>query len=172
MSKKTKVIVRRSTKGDGPENGFAEESTMTEREQIPETASAPEDVGQTQKTMSTEGAGEAVLDRSEVTTQPSQTWAPVSGFNLENANRNHQYFIRSMLVFADCCLQRTPEGIFDVLGRNFDSPGFMAWWLNRIGKGHFVSLVKGKDMVDAVRKVAHELHRELKHEIGRPVPRW
>jgi len=46
------------------------------------------------------------------------------------------------------------------------------WWLRRIGKGHVADTLKGKDIVDACRKAAHMLDRQLKREIGQPVPRW
>ena len=42
----------------------------------------------------------------------------------------------------------------------------------RIGYGDKTKLLKGKDIVDAIRKVAHLLYRDLKKEIGRPVARF
>jgi hypothetical protein len=85
--------------------------------------------------------------------------------------RIQQYWISTMLIFADCAVQKNPDGIFDVLARNFDSPGALSWWLQRIGHGDMAKYTKGKDIVDAIRKVAHELYRDLR-DIGRPVARW
>jgi len=93
-------------------------------------------------------------------------------FNLEGVGRSQEYYIRSMLVLADCCVQGSPDRVFDVLARNFDSTGAMEWWLHRIGLGHKARFVKGKDLVDAVRKLSFELFKDLRKEIGRPVARW
>ena len=86
-------------------------------------------------------------------------------------SRIQQYWISIMLVFADCAVQNNPDGVFDVLARNFDSPGTLSWWLHRIGHGDIAKYTKGKDIVDAIRKVAYELYRDLR-EIGKPVARW
>lgn len=85
---------------------------------------------------------------------------------------SHQYSVRCALVLCDCSVQKTPEAIFDVLGRNFNDTGALMWWLRRIGKGHLAELLKGKDVVDAVRKAVHALSRELREQIGKPVARW
>ena len=87
-------------------------------------------------------------------------------------SRTQRYWIGTMLIFADCAVQKSAEGIFDVLARNFEDTGALSWWLWRIGYGDKTKLLKGKDIVDAIRKIAHELHRDLKKEIGRPVARF
>ncbi len=76
-----------------------------------------------------------------------------------------------MLVFADCAVQKNPDGVFDVLARNFESTGALSWWLHRIGHGDKTIYVKGRDLVEYFRKISHELYRELR-EIGKPVARW
>ena len=81
------------------------------------------------------------------------------------------YSILSMMVFADCAVQKDPYGIFDVLARNFVDNGFLSWWLNRIGHGDKTKYAKGRDIVDYIRKIAHELYRELK-EVGKPIARF
>jgi hypothetical protein len=96
----------------------------------------------------------------------------IAGFDLSGMSLSQQYAIRNAVVLCDCSVQKTPELISDVLGRNFADTGALMWWLRRIGKGHLGESLKGKDIVDAVRKAAHGLSRELKEEIGRPVPRW
>jgi hypothetical protein len=97
---------------------------------------------------------------------------PISGFDLDGVSLNQQYTVRRMVILCDCCVQKSPEEIFDVLARNFNDTGDLVWWLRKIGKGHLSDLVKGKDIVDAIRKTAHELYQELKKEIGRPIARW
>ena len=87
-------------------------------------------------------------------------------------SRTQRYWIGTMLIFADCAVQKSAEGIFDVLARNFEDTGALSWWLWRIGYGDKTKLLKGKDIVDAIRKVAHLLYRDLKKEIGRPVVRF
>lgn len=172
MSKKSKLTGRQVTKSDASGSRIAECRDMPEADQTGKVQPT-EVAGENQDAALSQDCEAALaIPMQEGTAAPFQKWPSVSGFNLENASRNQQHFIRAMLIFADCCLQRTPEGIFDVLGRNFDSSGFMAWWLNRIGKGHIVGVLKGKDIIDAIRKVAYELYRELKGEIGRPVARW
>jgi len=84
--------------------------------------------------------------------------------------RIQQYWISTMLIFADCAVQKSPDGVFDVLARNFETTGALSWWLHRIGHAEIAKHTKGKDIVDAIRKVAHELYRELRY-IGKPVAR-
>ena len=86
--------------------------------------------------------------------------------------RIQRYWIGSMLVFADCSVQDSPDGVFHVLARNFKHTGALSWWLWKIGHGEMTRYVKGKDIVDAIRKIAHELHRILKSEVGKPVARF
>ncbi len=97
---------------------------------------------------------------------------PIPGFHLEDVSRNQQYAIRNTLMFADCCVHTSAEGVFDVLARNIDSTGGLIWWLWRIGKRSLAARVKGKDLVDALRVAAYTLHKELKAEIGLKLPRW
>lgn len=85
--------------------------------------------------------------------------------------RLQQYWISTMLIFADCAVQKSPEGVFDVLARNFEHTGALSYWLWRIGHGDKVQYVKRKDIVDAIRKVSAELHRDLSREVGRLVAR-
>jgi hypothetical protein len=49
-------------------------------------------------------------------------------------SRIQRYWIGTMLVFADCALQKDPEGVFDVLARNFEHTNALSWWLWRIGQ--------------------------------------
>jgi hypothetical protein len=86
-------------------------------------------------------------------------------------SRNQKYWIATLLIFADCSVQSGPDGIFDVLARNFGDPGQVSWWLWRIGHQDKAKYLKGKDIVDGIRKVAAELHKDLIQEIGRPVVR-
>lgn len=86
-------------------------------------------------------------------------------------SRNQKYWIATMLIFADCTVQRSPDGIFDVLARNFGDPGQVSWWLWRIGHQDKAKYLKGKDIVDGIRKVAAELYKALCLEIGKPVAR-
>ena len=98
-----------------------------------------------------------------VSEEPKTSSAPQIG-------RIQQYWIFTMLVFADCAVQKDPDEVFDVLARNFDTPGALSWWLYRIGHGDMAKYVKGRDLVEYFRKVAHELHRDLKG-MGKPVAR-
>ncbi len=82
------------------------------------------------------------------------------------------YWIATMKIFADCAVQNTQEGIFDVLGRNFESSGELSWWLWRIGHADKCKYTKRKDIVDAIRKVSAELHKDLRRDVGRQVCRW
>jgi hypothetical protein len=87
-------------------------------------------------------------------------------------SRIQRYWIGTMLVFADCALQKDPEGVFDVLARNFEHTGALSWFLWKIGHGEMTRFVRGKDLIEAIRKIAHELYRYLKTEVGRPVARF
>jgi len=77
-----------------------------------------------------------------------------------------------MLVFADCTIQTSVEGINDVLARNFDSTGSLIWWLHRVGKGTLVARLKGKDIIDAARITSYALYQQLRSEVGVKLPRW
>lgn len=87
-------------------------------------------------------------------------------------SRLQDYAIKNLLVFADCAVQTDWWGVFDVLARNFDNSGFLSYWLNKVGYGHLTPYSKGKDLVDYIRKVAHEIHRDIKASIGKPIARW
>ena len=108
---------------------------------------------------------EQIAEESPIAVQPEPQPAPKMG-------RIQKYWIGTMLIFADCAVQDSPEAIFDVLARNFEDTGALSWWMWRIGYGDKTKLLKGKDIVDAIRKVAHLLYRDLKKEIGRPVVRF
>ena len=86
-------------------------------------------------------------------------------------SRMQDYRIRDMLVFADAAVAKDPDGVFDVLARNFDTPGGVSWWLQRVGHAEKAQYAKGRDLVEYIRKVSHELHRDLK-DIGKPKARW
>jgi hypothetical protein len=111
-------------------------------------------------------------DKPQNSAPSAPTLPPIDGFDLSGMSQNQQYAIRNALVLCDCCVLATPERIFDVLGRNFGDTGSLMWWLRRIGKGPLAETLKGKDIVDAVRRAAHVLARELKEQIGKPVARW
>jgi hypothetical protein len=82
------------------------------------------------------------------------------------------YCISTMKIFADCAVQTNEQGVFDVLGRNFETSGELSWWLWRIGHADKCKYTKRKDIVDAIRKVSAELHRDLRRDVGRRVCRW
>ncbi len=109
------------------------------------------------------------LDMTKAQTPP---WPQIPGFDLDNISLQQQHTIRRMVILCDCSVQRSPEGVFDVLARNFPDVGELRWWLIKIGKPHLAELIKRKDLVDAVRKAAHELHKELESVIGKPLARW
>jgi hypothetical protein len=96
----------------------------------------------------------------------------IPGFNLDGVSRNQQYAIRNLIVFADCAVQKDESGVFDTLARNFDSNGFLSYFLSKSGYGHLTPYGKGRDLIDYIRKVAHEIHRDMKKSIGKPIPRW
>jgi len=68
-------------------------------------------------------------------------------------------------------VQKSWEGVYDVLGRNFLDSGGLAWWLRRIGLSE-LSNHKRKDYFDYIRVVANRLHNILRAEAGRSVPRF
>lgn len=116
------------------------------------------------------------LARSIPASEPGSEENPSQGSatdpSTSHVSRVQDYAIRNLLVFADCCVQTSPDGIFDVLARNFDNLGALGWWLQRVGKGNLIPLTKGKDLIDALRIVAHALYRQIRVEIGKPIPRW
>ncbi len=115
---------------------------------------------------------EAARDADRPDEDKSRSHSPVTNApDQPMTSRMHDYWIRTMLVFADAAVAKDPDGVFDVLARNFDSAGNLSWWLHRVGHGDKAQYAKGRDLVEYIRKVAHELHRDLK-EIGKPVARW
>lgn len=82
-----------------------------------------------------------------------------------------KYNIASILTFADCAVQKSPDGIFDVLARNFIDNGMLSFWLNKVNYGPLTAYSKGHDLVDYIRKVSHELFKAMK-DIDKPVARW
>jgi len=89
----------------------------------------------------------------------------------QQIGRIQEYWIATMKIYADCAVQADQEGVFDVLARNFETPGALSWWLWRIGHADNCQYTKRKDIVDAIRKVAALLHKELRRDVGRPVAR-
>jgi hypothetical protein len=173
MLKKPKFVIRRAAK-----------STAEERTVDPEPTTRETDEAAPSEPLTPVGnqASDAIpADEQDHPTQSDPSTdagphppapPPVPGFTLEGASTGHQYAIRSLVTLCDCCVQKSPDGIFDVLGRNFVDTGGLMWWLRKVGKPHVAEQIKGKDVVDAVRKAAHLLFPELKAEIGRPVARW
>ena len=86
--------------------------------------------------------------------------------------RIQAYWISIMRVYADCAVQTNEQGVFDVLGRNFETSGELSWWLWRIGHHDKCKYTKRKDIVDAIRKVSAELYKDLSRDVGRRVSRW
>ena len=74
-------------------------------------------------------------------------------------------------ILADAAVQQDPSGVYDVLARNFVDSGTLSWWLHRIGHGDMTGLGRRKDIFDYLRLVSNALHRQLKHDLGRPVAR-
>ena len=100
------------------------------------------------------------------------TEIPLTPQPAQQLGRNQKMWIDTMMVFADCAVQKSPDGIFDVLARNFQDTGGLNWWLWRIGKGELTEHLKGKDIVDAIRKLSFVLFKSLKLEINRSLPRF
>jgi len=181
MLRKPKFVIRRAEKSTSGEKNATPEVLVKETEEVPikggEEVATPEPTTQISNAVSdTIAAGEQGPqiqgDQTKDASPRPPSPPPVPGFTLEGAGLSHQYAIRSVVTLCDCCVQKSPEGVFDVLGRNFVDTGGLMWWLRRVGKPHVAEQIKGKEVVDAVRKAAHLLFRELKQEIGRPVARW
>ena len=82
-----------------------------------------------------------------------------------------KYTLLSIQTFADCVVQQSPDGIFDVLARNFGDNGALSFWLHKVGHGHLTTYAKGHDIVDYIRKTSHELFKAMK-DVGKPIARW
>lgn len=177
VSEKPKVIRRAGKRKSELENTLMEETNM-EREEIHQEEVAQieqqteHDLMVPNPVMAETEEASSPTDEPQNSTPPSPVLPQIDGFDLSGISLVQQYSIRCAVVLCDCCVQATPERIFDVLGRNFADVGILSWWLKRIGKGRLSESLKGKDIVDAVRKAAHMLSRELKEEIGKPVARW
>lgn len=172
MPKKPTIIEKGSARSRGESNGIAQNLSVEEMRETDRPESPTEVVNQDSASQTTpDEAEERPSDPIGGDDPSAPSWPPMPGFELEGANRNQQYAVRSMVILCDCCVQNSPDGVFDVLARNFDTVTALMWWLRKIGKGHLVRRVKGKDVVDAVRNAAHDLNRELKVEIGLPVAR-
>jgi hypothetical protein len=82
-----------------------------------------------------------------------------------------KYTLLSIQTFADCAVQKSPDGIFDVLARNFADNGNLSYFLHKVGMSHLTTYAKGHDIVDYIRKTAHELFKAMK-DVGKPIARW
>jgi hypothetical protein len=175
QSAKPKVI--RRPKNHKPAQENSKEDIVMEREEI-----AQEEVVRTEShetKIDNQVPGNESVDGPQNSqtlpqnpTQPAPALPSIAGFDLSGMSISQQYAIRNAVVLCDCSVQKTPELIFDVLARNFADTGALMWWLRRMGKGHLAESIKGKDVVDAVRKTAHALSRELREQIGKPMVRW
>jgi hypothetical protein len=171
-SAKPKVI-RRAGKRNSESDNIVMEDVSMERDEVGHTEASTENglmapIPQTDTEQETLGVAAEVPN----STPSAPELPPIAGFDLSGMSLNQQYAIRNAVVLCDCSVQNTPERIFDVLGRNFADTGALMWWLRRIGKGHLAEPLRGKDVVDAVRKTAHSLSRELREQIGIPAVRW
>ncbi len=87
-------------------------------------------------------------------------------------SRLQDNFLKSLHVFADCVVQPNASGVFDTLARNFADKPMLNYWLFKVGYGHLSKYIRNKDIVDSIRKVAYELHRDMKKTVGKPIARW
>jgi len=173
MSKNPKVVIRRSGKHVKGTNGSTGKAISMEVIPSQEPSPTPNSFAVAVDTPAPETSEDRFpSEASSTDMNAAGVEKAIPGFDMEGASRNQQYYIRSVVILCDCSVQRNADGIFDVLARNFWGLGILTWWLRRVGKAHLVDQVKGKDLVDAIRKVAHSLHRELSGVIGRPMARW
>lgn len=91
---------------------------------------------------------------------------------IADSGRLQDHCFRNLLVFADCAVQADRCGVFDVLARNFDNHGTLSDWLNKVGYSGMSGYARGRDLIDYIRIVAHEIHEDMKKSIGKPVARW
>jgi len=87
-------------------------------------------------------------------------------------SRLQENALKSLLTYADCVVQEDETGIFDVLARNFEDKGLLNFWLWKVGYGHLSKFGRTKDLVDFIRIISREIHRDMKKTIGKPVARW
>jgi len=102
-------------------------------------------------------------DHPRENTFPEQE-APIS--------RVQEYALRNLRVFADCAVQKDEEGIFHVLGRNFEDKPMLHFWLWKVGYGHLSRFIRNKDLLDSLRILSREIYRDMKETVGKPIPRW
>jgi len=106
------------------------------------------------------------------TAEGEMTPADASPKELPAMSRLQDNFLRNLLVFADCAVQKDESGVFDTLARNFADKAMLNYWLSKTGYGYLSRHTRNKDLVDFIRKVAYELHRDMKKTVGKPVARW
>jgi hypothetical protein len=167
--KKPKVVIRKNRRANGTE---LNPTTQTEDSGNMEMSTASVEEPMASETTTINDAMAATSRDATPSTAIPPALPPLPGFDVSGASRVHEYAVRTMLVFADCAVQSTPEAIFDVLARNFSDTGALIWWLWRVGKRDLAARIKRRDIIDAARIVAHALHKELKSEIGGKLPRW
>ena len=137
MLKKPKFVIRRAAKSTAEEiKPLPEPPTMEGDEAAPSETLTPAGNQVSDAIPADEGdhptQGDPSIDAGPHPPAPP----PVPGFTLEGASTGHQYAIRSLVTLCDCCVQKSPDGIFDVLGRNFVDTGGLMWWLRKVGKPH------------------------------------
>ncbi len=115
---------------------------------------------------------ETVKETAVRTTEGETALADVAPKEKPAMSRLQDNFLRNLLVFADCAVQKDESGVFDTLARNFGDKAMLNYWLSKTGYGHLSEYTQNKDIVDFIRKVAYELHRDLKKTVGQPVARW
>ena len=87
-------------------------------------------------------------------------------------SRGQEYALKNLLTYADCAVQQTEMGVFDVLARNFSDKPLLNFWLWKVGYAHLATLIRNKDLLDSIRILAREIYRDMKQNIGKPVARW
>ena len=80
--------------------------------------------------------------------------------------------LKSLLTYADCAVQKNESGIFDVLARNFEDKPLLNFWLWKVGYSHLSKFGRNRDLVDFIRVISREIHRDMKKTVGKPVARW
>jgi len=58
------------------------------------------------------------------------------------------------------------------LARNFADKPMLNFWLWKVGYAHLSKHGKNKDLVDFIRVLSREIHRDMKETVGKPIPRW
>jgi hypothetical protein len=169
MDKKPKIIIRKAHK----KNGTGELTGTVRSDETGPATEQPAVDSHVQDAITPESPGASSGEHRSNDGHPDPpVLPPIPGFDVSGASRVQDNALRNLLVFADCCVQTGPEGVFNVIARNFDNVGALGWWLQRVGKGELLPRTKGKDLVDAIRVISHTLYRQLRDEIGKPVPRW